>query len=764
MAVVPNIKLDTSMIKEFSSPVSNQENAKKYVHVNGDNQIDYLSIQEVIEEINEAGGVAGGGSGETGHSSIDEWNENNTYTEGDTVIHNNSIYKCHVESSTLGVFDILEWTLIAGYSKKSYFYYNPEQPITQIVLQEEVADKGAFNVNVNNLLLQSNNYGLESDHKTITFFEPIAPDTNVEVIVYGNMIIPTDVSNVVIKEYTAVVDGTTTFELNEIIAKKELVTVNIENQVILNNEWELDDTRTKVVLNNPVNKDTRVQISYFNNLELKLGATFTPHLERDDNITTTLSWTNDGGLVNPVDSYIYDGVTFTPAVSKTGVHTTISWSNNGEKQNPTDVIVSDGATFTPDVSKENYTTTITWSNDNGLPNPNDVTITDGVNYTPTVSKTDYTTSIVWNNDQGKENPASVNILDGIKYIPAVSKENYTTTISWSNNQGAENPQTVTVLDGIKYVPTVSKEGLNTTISWSNDQSAVNPNTVVIEDGATFTPHTTQGVHEATISFTNDKNLQNPETISVYTNYAQRIVESFTATEGQTTFVASHEIYDKSVLSVNVGNTELTAAAYSLGADKKTVTLVSGLSAGTLVDLKYFYNLNIGTEGVTFTPVLTPSANGYTISWTNDGELTNPTPVEIINGTNGTNGTNGVDGAPGAAGPAGADGTNGSTFIPSVTPIANGYTLSWTNDGGLENPASINIESGKGINPKGEWVETEAYVINDYVTFEDTTANYGYVAINTNVPAGTALTDTTYWAEMYKILKEHIAATIKDWNE
>lgn len=664
MAVTPNIKIDTSMIKEFSSPVNNNENINTYLHVNSNKEIDYLTIQEVIEDINNAGGISGGGDD---GSSLDDWDASNTYTEGDTVVYNNSIYKCKVESSKKDEFDINDWTLLAGYSKQSYFYYNPEEQITQIVLPEEVADKGAFNVNVNNLLLQSNNYGLESDNKTITFFEPIAPDTNVEVIVYGNMIIPTDVSNVVVKDYTAVVDNTTTFELNEIVAKKELITVNIENQVILNTEWDLDDTRTKVVLKNPVPKDTRVQISYFNNLELKLGATFTPHLERDDNITTTISWTNDGGLVNPADSYIYDGVTFTPHTSKTGVHTTISWTNNGEKENPQDVIVSDGATFTPDVSKTGYTTSITWSNDNGLPNPDNVTI-----------------------------------LDGIKYVPEVSKTDYTTTISWSNDQGADNPETVTILDGIKYVPTVTKEGLNTTISWSNDQSAANPDTVVIEDGATFTPHTTQGVHEATISFTNDKNLDNPDTISIYTNYAQRIVESFTATENQTTFVASHEIYDKSVLSVNVGNTELTAAAYSLGDDKKTVTLVNGLSAGTLVDLKYFYNLNFGTEGTTFIPQLTPSDNGYTLSWTNNGEMENPEPVNIL--------------------------------------------------------------SGSGINPKGVWSETEPYVKNDYVTFEDSTATYGYVAIADTITAGTALTDTNSWSEMYKILKTYIAATIKDWGE
>ena len=50
------------------------------------------------------------------------------------------------------------------------------------------------------------------------------------------------------------------------------------------------------------------------------------------------------------------------------------------------------------------------------------------------------------------------------------------------------------------------------------------------------------------------------------------------------------------------------------------------------------------------------------------------------GTNGTNGTNGKDGV------------NGATFTPSVD--ANG-NLSWTNDKGLANPATVNIKGPKG---------------------------------------------------------------------
>ncbi len=47
---------------------------------------------------------------------------------------------------------------------------------------------------------------------------------------------------------------------------------------------------------------------------------------------------------------------------------------------------------------------------------------------------------------------------------------------------------------------------------------------------------------------------------------------------------------------------------------------------------------------------------------------------------------------GGASAPGIDGKNGTTFTPSVDEAGN---LSWTNDGGLENPAMVNIKGAKG---------------------------------------------------------------------
>lgn len=55
-------------------------------------------------------------------------------------------------------------------------------------------------------------------------------------------------------------------------------------------------------------------------------------------------------------------------------------------------------------------------------------------------------------------------------------------------------------------------------------------------------------------------------------------------------------------------------------------------------------------------------------------------ITVTNGADGTNGANGTNG------------TNGVTFTPSVSGAG---VISWTNDGGLPNPASVNIKGDTG---------------------------------------------------------------------
>lgn len=98
----------------------------------------------------------------------------------------------------------------------------------------------------------------------------------------------------------------------------------------------------------------------------------------------------------------------------------------------------------------------------------------------------------------------------------------------------------------------------------------------------------------------------------------------------------------------------------------------------------------GKDGVTFVPHVQVLANGYRLYWTNDGRLPNPDPMEIMNGENG---------APGTVGPAGPSGPAGAVFTPMVTGIEGGIRLSWSNNGELPNPDPVEIK-GSGSSLSG----------------------------------------------------------------
>lgn len=82
----------------------------------------------------------------------------------------------------------------------------------------------------------------------------------------------------------------------------------------------------------------------------------------------------------------------------------------------------------------------------------------------------------------------------------------------------------------------------------------------------------------------------------------------------------------------------------------------------------------GENGTTFTPHI--SEDG-TLTWTNDGNLPNPDPINI---------------GEGAEGPQGPKGEQGYTFTPAVSEDG---VISWTNNGNLPNPFPVNIKGPKG---------------------------------------------------------------------
>ena len=83
-----------------------------------------------------------------------------------------------------------------------------------------------------------------------------------------------------------------------------------------------------------------------------------------------------------------------------------------------------------------------------------------------------------------------------------------------------------------------------------------------------------------------------------------------------------------------------------------------------------------------------------ISWSNDGGLENPQTVNITGpqGDMGAKGDTGPQGDMGAKGDTGPQGEKGTTFIPSVDTDGN---ISWSNTDGIANPETVNIKGPKG---------------------------------------------------------------------
>lgn len=108
----------------------------------------------------------------------------------------------------------------------------------------------------------------------------------------------------------------------------------------------------------------------------------------------------------------------------------------------------------------------------------------------------------------------------------------------------------------------------------------------------------------------------------------------------------------------------------------------------------------GTQGPPGEDGFSPTVSTYP-NETNDGTIvtitdkTGPHSFEVLNGE---------DGDPGAPG---IDGTDGVTFTPSVSEDG---TLSWTNDGGLPNPEPVNIKGPSGEGTTGASIPSGGIII------------------------------------------------------
>lgn len=221
-------------------------------------------------------------------------------------------------------------------------------------------------------------------------------------------------------------------------------------------------------------------------------------------------------------------------------------------------------------------------------------------------------------------------------------------------------------DGIYYTPSVSDEGI---ISWTNNGGLPNPNPVDImgpegpagEDGADGQkgdtgPYYTPSVSDdGDLSWTNNGNLSNPPVVNIKGPQGEIGPEGPQGPQGE---------------QGEKGDTG---------------------SAGPQGEVGPYYTPNVDADG--------------NLSWTNNGGLENPTTVNIKGpqgeqGIQGDQGPQGQTGETGQTGPQGETGPQGATFTPSLDAEGN---LSWTNNGGLTNPQTVNIRGPQG--PKGDKGDT-----------------------------------------------------------
>lgn len=214
-------------------------------------------------------------------------------------------------------------------------------------------------------------------------------------------------------------------------------------------------------------------------------------------------------------------------------------------------------------------------------------------------------------------------------------------------------------DGIYYTPSVSDNGI---ISWTNNGGLPNPDAVNImgpegpagEDGADGQkgdtgPYYTPSVSDdGDLSWTNNGNLSNPPVVNIKGPQGEIGPEGPQGPQGE---------------QGEKGDTG---------------------SAGPQGEVGPYYTPNVDVDG--------------NLSWTNNGGLENPTTVNIKGpkgeqGIQGDQGPQGQPGETGQTGPQGETGPQGATFTPSLDAEGN---LSWTNNGGLENPDTVNIMGPQGI--------------------------------------------------------------------
>lgn len=237
-------------------------------------------------------GVTKGGVIVFGGSSIIDWQPNIEIKKDQCLYYENGLYRSKSLHTTSDVFDVNLYDALASYKKLVENQTTTEETDT-IVLHQAITNKNELDINIGGLLIQQDSYSIVDSYH-IQLSETIPVDTSVEITYYkaSNLLN----SSVVISKYIVQNDNEKTIPLNEVVENHTLILqVNVENTILLNDEWQLGENNSTIVLKNGLKSGDRVQVMFFKGVHVaQNGITFTPKV-----VNGVLSWTNDGGLDNP---------------------------------------------------------------------------------------------------------------------------------------------------------------------------------------------------------------------------------------------------------------------------------------------------------------------------------------------------------------------------------------------------------------------------------------------------------------------------------
>lgn len=243
-------------------------------------------------EIRVHDGVTKGGVIVSGGSTVINWEPNKEIKKDQCVYYGNGLYRSKSKHTTGNNFDIDLYDVLASYKKIVEKQTTSEETDT-ITLHQAITDKKELDINIGGLIIQQDGYSI-IDSYHIKLSEAIPANADVEVTYYkaSNLLN----SSIIINKYTVQNDGEKTIPLDNIVENHTLILqVNVENTVLLNDEWQLGENNSSIVLKNGLKSGDRVQIMFLKGVQVaQNGITFTPKV-----VNGVLTWSNDGGLDNP---------------------------------------------------------------------------------------------------------------------------------------------------------------------------------------------------------------------------------------------------------------------------------------------------------------------------------------------------------------------------------------------------------------------------------------------------------------------------------